>query len=110
MEISVTRVAKAGTRPKDEDLGFGTVFTDHMFVMEYAADKGWHDPRIEPFAPFSLSPASMVFHYGQAIFEGLKAYKTPDKKFSCSGPGIILNASTGRPGACVSRKWMWRLS
>ncbi|MFU8768905.1 MAG: branched-chain amino acid aminotransferase [Desulfotignum sp.] len=80
MEISVTRVAKAGTRPKDEDLGFGTVFTDHMFVMEYAAEKGWHDPRIEPFAPFPLSPASMVFHYGQAIFEGLKAYKTPDKK------------------------------
>ena len=80
MEISVTRVAAAGTRPKDEDLGFGTVFTDHMFVMDYAAEKGWHDPRIEPFAPFSLSPAAMVFHYGQAIFEGLKAYKTPDKK------------------------------
>ena len=80
MELAVTRVAKTGTRPKDEDLGFGTVFTDHMFVMEYSTDKGWHDPRIEPFAPVSLSPAAMVFHYGQAIFEGLKAYKTPDKK------------------------------
>ncbi|MFN2437448.1 MAG: hypothetical protein ABR513_10230 [Desulfotignum sp.] len=44
MEITVTRVPKTGTRPKDEDLGFGTVFTDHMFVMEYANEKGWHDP------------------------------------------------------------------
>jgi branched-chain amino acid aminotransferase len=80
MEIAVTRVAKAGTRPKDEDLGFGTVFTDHMFVMDYSEEKGWHDPRIEPFASVSLSPAAIVYHYGQAIFEGLKAYKTPDKK------------------------------
>ncbi|MFN2356442.1 MAG: branched chain amino acid aminotransferase, partial [Desulfotignum sp.] len=80
MEIPVTRVPKTGTRPKDEDLGFGTVFTDHMFVMEYANEKGWHDPRIEPFANVSLSPAAMVYHYGQAIFEGLKAYKTPDQK------------------------------
>lgn len=80
MEIKVTRAAKAGTRPKDADLGFGTVFTDHMFVMEYEKGKGWHDPRIEPFADFSMSPAAMVYHYGQAIFEGLKAYKTPDNK------------------------------
>ncbi len=80
MEIAVTRAGKTGTRPKDEDLGFGTVFTDHMFVMDYSNDKGWHDPRITPFEPVSLSPAAMVFHYGQAIFEGLKAYKTPDKK------------------------------
>ncbi len=80
MDIKVTRVAKTGTRPKDADLGFGTAFTDHMFVMDYSVDKGWHDPRIEPFADFSMSPAAMVLHYGQAIFEGLKAYKTPDNK------------------------------
>ncbi len=80
MEIKVTRAAQTGTRPKDADLGFGTVFTDHMFVMEYEKGKGWHDPRIEPFADFSMSPAAMVYHYGQAIFEGLKAYKTPDNK------------------------------
>ncbi|MCG8683317.1 MAG: branched-chain amino acid aminotransferase [Desulfobacterales bacterium] len=78
MEIKVTRAAQIGTRPKDEDLGFGTVFTDHMFVMEYEQDKGWVNPRIEPYADFSMSPAAMVLHYGQAIFEGLKAYKTPD--------------------------------
>ena len=76
MEIKVTRVAKTGTRPKDADLGFGTAFTDHMFVMDYSVDKGWHDPRIEPYANFEMSPAAMVLHYGQAIFEGLKAYRT----------------------------------
>jgi branched-chain amino acid aminotransferase len=80
MDIKVTRVAKTGTRPKDADLGFGTAFTDHMFVMDYSVDKGWHDPRIEPYADFTMSPAAMVLHYGQAIFEGLKAYKTPDNK------------------------------
>ncbi|MBU0969388.1 MAG: branched-chain amino acid aminotransferase [Proteobacteria bacterium] len=80
MEIKVTRATQTGTRPKDADLGFGTAFTDHMFVMEYAMDKGWHDARIEPFSDFSMSPAAMVFHYGQAIFEGLKAYKTADNK------------------------------
>lgn len=80
MNIKITRAAQTGTRPKDENLGFGTVFTDHMFVMDYSKDRGWHDPRIEPYATFSLSPAAMVFHYGQAIFEGLKAYKTPGNK------------------------------
>ncbi|MBU8910436.1 MAG: branched-chain amino acid aminotransferase [Desulfobacterales bacterium] len=80
MEIRVTQAKTNRTRPKDSDLGFGQVFTDHMFVMDYSEDIGWHDPRIEPYADFSVSPAAMVFHYGQAIFEGLKAYKTPDKK------------------------------
>ena len=80
MDIKITRAATTGTRPKDSELGFGTVFTDHMFVMDYTEGQGWHDARIEPFADFSLSPAAMVFHYGQAIFEGLKAYKTPEGK------------------------------
>ncbi len=80
MEIKVTLAQTNRTRPKDSDLGFGQVFTDHMFVMDYSEDKGWHDPQIMPYADFSVSPAAMVFHYGQAIFEGLKAYKTPDKK------------------------------
>ncbi len=80
MEIKVTRAEKTGTRPEDADLGFGTVFTDHMFVMDYSIEKGWHNPSIEPYADFSMSPAAMVFHYGQAIFEGLKAYKTSDNK------------------------------
>ena len=60
---------------KGQKLGFGKIFTDHMFVMNYTEGKGWHDPRIEPFHNISLSPAAMVYHYGQEMFEGLKAYK-----------------------------------
>ena len=59
-----------------ENLGFGKVFTDHMFVMEYDEKKGWHDPVIQPVENLSLHPATMFFHYGQGIFEGLKAFKT----------------------------------
>lgn len=86
MEIKVTLAKTNKTRPKDSDLGFGQVFTDHMFVMDYSGDKGWHDPRIVPYADFSISPSAMVFHYGQAIFEGLKAYKTHDKKICLFRP------------------------
>jgi branched-chain amino acid aminotransferase len=57
---------------------FGTVFTEHMADVRYAEGKGWHDARIGPFAPLSLSPATAALHYGQAIFEGLKAYRAPD--------------------------------
>ncbi len=78
MEIKVTPAQTNRTRPEDSALGFGQVFTDHMFVMEYDQDNGWHDARIEPYQDFCISPAAMVFHYGQAIFEGLKAYKTPE--------------------------------
>jgi branched-chain amino acid aminotransferase len=80
MEIKITPAATNRTRPKDADLGFGNVFTDHMLTMDYEQAKGWHSPRIQPYADFSIPPSAMVFHYGQAIFEGLKAYKTPEKK------------------------------
>ncbi len=86
MEIKISRAETDRTRPKDSALGFGQVFTDHMFVMDYSKDAGWHDARIVPYADFSISPAAMVFHYGQAIFEGLKAYKTPDKKICLFRP------------------------
>ncbi|MCP3944318.1 MAG: branched-chain amino acid aminotransferase [Desulfobacteraceae bacterium] len=86
MDIKVTRTIQTGSRPKDADLGFGTSFTDHMFVMDYSVDKGWYDLRIEPYGDFAMSPAAMVFHYGQAIFEGLKAYKTPDNKIQLFRP------------------------
>jgi len=76
MDISITRVEKQGKRPEDSALGFGTIFTDHMFNMDYNPEKGWHNARIEPLHNFSISPATMTLHYGQSIFEGLKAYKT----------------------------------
>lgn len=63
---------------KDNPLVFGTIFTDHMFIMDYEVEKGWHDPRIIPYQPISLEPSAMVFHYGQEMFEGLKAYRTDD--------------------------------
>jgi len=56
-------------------LGFGKILTDHMFVMDYDEGKGWHQPRIEPYHPFSLDPATLVLHYGQEVFEGMKAYR-----------------------------------
>jgi branched-chain amino acid aminotransferase len=81
MEIRVHEVAAAERKPKPDGttLGFGQIFTDHMFVMPYDAGRGgWHDPVVTPYANFSLDPAAMVFHYGQAIFEGLKAYRGQD--------------------------------
>lgn len=62
----------------EDPLKFGTIFTDHMFIMNYTEGKGWHDARIVPYQPVSLDPSAMVFHYGQEMFEGLKAYKTDD--------------------------------
>ena len=67
-------------KPAVEELGFGQIFTDHMFVLDYTEGHGWHDPRIIPYQPLTLDPSCMVFHYGQTVFEGLKAYKTPEKE------------------------------
>ena len=61
-------------RPKDSELGFGKLLTDHMFLLDYTAGKGWHDARIVPYGPLRLDPAAIVLHYGQEVFEGLKAY------------------------------------
>src|SRR5258708_15156566 len=56
--------------------GFGEVFTDHMITIRWDEGRGWHDARLEPYGPFTLDPATSVFHYAQEIFEGLKAYRT----------------------------------
>lgn len=80
MNISITKTTAPKQKPDENNLGFGKVFTDHMFVMNYSGAKGWHDARIVPYGDLTLSPASMVFHYGQEMFEGLKAYKGPDGK------------------------------
>lgn len=77
--LQITRTLTANPKPKPEGkLGFGKIFTDHMFIMDYSEEKGWHDARIVPYGDISLSPASMVFHYGQEMFEGMKAYRAPD--------------------------------
>ena len=66
--------------------GFGTVFSDHMFIMDYEKGKGWFDPRIVPFGPFQISPAATVLHYAPEIFEGMKAYRTPEGKIQLFRP------------------------
>ncbi len=78
--IRITRATTRKKRPKDSDLGFGKVFTDHIFVMDFQEEKGWYDPRVEPYAPFSLDPAAAVLHYAQSVFDGLKAFRGRDDK------------------------------
>ena len=76
MQLSIQKAAQLKDLPDESDLTFGTIFTDHMFNMDYAPGKGWHNPRIEPYQPIVMDPSTMVLHYGQSIFEGLKAFKT----------------------------------
>lgn len=78
LQIHYELVAQRKEKPDWAHLGFGKYFTDHMFVMDYHAGQGWHDARIIPYQNLSLDPACMVFHYAQEMFEGLKAYRTPD--------------------------------
>ena len=79
LEITVTRSKNLKPKPADESaLGFGRLFTDHMFLMDYEASVGWKDARIVPYGDFAMDPASMVLHYGQAIFEGCKCYRRAD--------------------------------
>ncbi len=81
MEIRITQAEAGQLKPKPTDeskLGFGDIFSDHIFLMDFDAEKGWFSPRIEPYANISLDPAAMGIHYGQEIFEGLKAYRDKD--------------------------------
>ena len=72
---SQTRVPAAERMRILADPGFGQVFTDHMITLRWSAERGWHDGKLEPYGPFALDPATSVFHYGQELFEGLKAYR-----------------------------------
>lgn len=78
MKISIEKRKDLKEKPQDEGkLNFGKIFTDHMFLYNYTVGKGWHDARIVPYGDFSMSPASTVLHYGQEVFDGLKAYYSP---------------------------------
>jgi branched-chain amino acid aminotransferase len=90
-DITLTKVDKVGVLPTDVQLGFGKIFTDHMFVMDYVVDKGWHSPRIVPYGEFDFVPATIVFHYGQAIFEGMKAFKNANNEVAVFRPKEYLN-------------------
>lgn len=74
------------TKPNPETLAFGTEFTDHMFIQKYQEGKGWLEPKIVKLEDFKIHPAALVLHYGQEIFEGLKAFKQPDGKITMFRP------------------------
>ena len=77
-ELEIVKSEELKPKPVGDQVPFGTVFTDHIFTMDYETGKGWHSPKIIPYAPITLDPAAMIFHYGQTVFEGLKAYRTED--------------------------------
>ena len=82
-----------------DELGFGNIFTDHIFEMNYSQNKGWYDPTIKPLEDIPMHPGTMFIHYGQSIFEGLKAYKTKDDEVVLFRPDEHfkrLNRSAGR--------------
>ena len=89
LNIRIEQTTEPKEKPrKGQALGFGHIFTDHMFVMNYTEGQGWHDARVVPFSKISLSPAAMVYHYGQEMFEGLKAYKGEDGKIFLFRPDM----------------------
>ena len=86
MDLNIIKTETPKELPDDSKLGFGQLFSDHMFNMDYTPEQGWHNARIEPYAPIMMDPATMVLHYGQAIFEGLKAYRTSKEKVQLFRP------------------------
>lgn len=99
-EIRIELTTAPKEKPADESkLGFGKIFTDHMFLMNYDIGDGWHNPRIVPFGPIPLSPAAMCLHYGQEVFEGMKAYRASDGRILLFRPDknmARLNVSNER--------------
>ena len=79
MDIRIERTTTPKSKPEGP-LGFGQIFTDHMFIADYTKGVGWHDARVVPYAPLECDPACLVFHYAQENFEGLKAYRTAEDK------------------------------
>jgi len=99
MDIKITKTAAPKAKPNGDALTFGSVFTDHMFMMDYQEGEGWKDARIVPFADIAIHPAACVLHYGVEIFEGMKAYYAPDGRLLLFRPdanGRRLNNSGAR--------------
>jgi branched-chain amino acid aminotransferase len=92
-DFTITRTQNPKTKPAEDKLKFGVDFTDHMFIMDWETDKGWHDARIVPYGPLSLDPATVCFHYAQVMFEGMKAYKTPEGKILLFRPEMNAQRS-----------------
>ena len=91
---SLTYSVKPSSHPTSEERlaeilanpGFGQYFTDHMVTIDWTEEKGWHDAQVRPYEALSMDPATTVLHYGQAIFEGIKAYRQPDGSIATFRP------------------------
>ena len=94
LDIKITKTTSPKAKPTGK-LGFGKIFSDHMFVMDYTAGEGWHDARVVPYGPWEMDPATTVFHYAQEIFEGMKAYRT------ISGSRAAVISSSSRISGCI---------
>ena len=79
-DITIEKTKHARTRPAEAELGFGKHFTDHMLTIPWDIGRGWHSPAIVPYGPLSLDPAASSLHYGQEMFEGMKAFRGADGK------------------------------
>lgn len=91
IDIPVIKAEKLEEKPKPGDqLGFGRIFTDYMFVADYSSDQGWSNERIQPYGPIELYPSTMVLHYSQTIFEGLKAYRAIDGSINLFRPKLNI--------------------
>ncbi len=78
--ISITKSAALKAKPDSSTLGFGKYFTDHMFTAKYSVEKGWYSAEVSPYKPFEIDPGASVLHYGQALFEGMKAFRQENGK------------------------------
>lgn len=105
LDIRIEKTTAPKAKPaKGSKLGFGHIFTDHMFIMNYDEGQGWHDARIVPYGDITLSPAAMVFHYGQTMFEGLKAYKGDNGKVYLFRPDMnAKRANSSNDRLCIPR-------
>ncbi len=102
MNVTITKSSSPKQKPPEAELGFGRYFSDHLFVMDFTAEKGWFDPRIVPYGPFSIDPAAGVFHYGQAMFEGSKAFRGVDGKLRLFRPMAHAERMvSGAPRLCM---------
>lgn len=86
LNIAIHKTTTPKAKPDETHLGFGSIYSDHMFVMDYTAGQGWHDARIEPYHSLTLDPAAIVFHYAQECFEGMKAYRTAQGRIQLFRP------------------------
>ena len=108
MKIAVDTEVRTDSTRRDQvlasELGFGKYFTDRMFTVRYDEGQGWHDACVGPYAPFSLDPAAAVFHYGQAIFEGQKAYARKDGEIQFFRPEMNARRLNPVDNPALSRR------